>query len=108
MIITLIITNSVDFQLMRTGFVNGISDGLGRTLAMMILLLTVALFMPLKLVLVIKECNVLYHITTTTVPEVFDNVSGDRLNDAFGNWNNLAFSDKLPPGFTYLTCSCTF
>ncbi len=93
---------------MRTGSLNGIFDGSGRTLAMMISLSTFALLESLKVVLVIKECNVLYHITTTTVPEVFDNVSGDRLNDAFGNWNNLSFLDKLPPGFTYLTCSFTF
>ncbi len=63
--------------------------------------------MPVKLVLVIKECNVLYHITTTTVP-FCDNALDDRLNDASGNMNNLSSRDKLPPCFTYLTCSCTF
>ncbi len=90
---------------MRTGSLNHSFRGSGRTLAMMILLVTVALLVSLKLVLVIKYCNVLYHITTTTVPEVFDNVSGDRLNDASGNLNNLSFSDKLPSCFTYLTSS---
>ena len=107
-IIVTLITNSVEFQLMRTGSSNVSFRGSGRTLAMMISLLTFVLLVSSKLVLVIKKCNVLYHITTTTVPDVFDNVSEDRLNDAFGNLNNLSSLDKLPSCFTYLTYSRAF
>ena len=83
---------------MRTGSSNVSVRGSGRTLAVMISLLTFVIFVSLKLVLVIKECNVLYHITTTTVP-FGDNALDDRLNDASGNLNNLSFFDKLPPCF---------
>ena len=92
---------------MRTGSSNVSVRGSGRTLAVMISLLTCVIFVSLKLVLVIKECNVLYQITTTTVPSC-DNALDDKLNDASGNLNNLSSLDKLPSCFTYLTCSCTF
>ena len=94
------------FQFIRTGCEN-FSVGLGRTLAVIILLFISS--SSLK-VFVKKECKVLYHITTTIALKLRGIALDERLNNTLGKVNSLSAGVDIEFSelFIRFTRSCTF